>query len=522
MATLTFLGAARTVTGSKHLLEVDGQRILFDCGLFQGLKELRLRNWAPLPVPPETIDAVVLTHAHLDHSGWLPRLVGAGLQGPDLLHRRHARSVQARAARRGAPAGRGREVRQQARLLASIIRRCRSTPKRTPPKRCRDSGRAPFGKKIEVGTGIDVEFINAGHLLGSSYVLVTRTRQAAAGASCSAAISGRYCRPILPDPSPGVEADVLLVESTYGDRLHPAEDDGAALARIIKDTVARRGKVIIPAFAIGRVEELLYWLFRLEDEKRLAELPIYVDSPMALKGIEFYDARTDELDPEIASMRRNAAAVHGGRTPAEESKALVAARRSPAIDHRLERHGHRRPRRAPPVRRPARPAQHRAVRRLPGGRAPAAGSLIDGAQHVKMFGQQVPVHARIEKINGMSAHADAGEIVRWLRTFPRAPKMTYLVHGEAGAAGGAEGAHHERARLEGRDPRARPESRPAAVSTDTIDTALPARTDRRRRRRPAVCRRLRQADAQGEDAGLAPLPGRDRRPRHLLRPAPSP
>jgi metallo-beta-lactamase family protein len=284
----------------------------------------------------------------------------------------------------------------------------------------------PFNKKLSVITGIDVEFINAGHLLGSSYVLVTRSDKSG-GRILFGGDLGRYARPILPDPSPGVAADVLLVESTYGDRLHPAEDDGAALARIITETIARRGKVIIPAFAIGRVEELLYWLFKLEDERRIAKLPIYVDSPMALKGIEYYQSRTDELDKEVAAMRRKLPRFTSINSPME-SKALVEnddpcviiASSGMATGGRVV---------------------HHLFAGLPDPRNTvlfvgyqAAGTrgrqLEDGAQYVKMFGQHVPVHARIERIDGMSAHADASEIVRWLRTFPRAPKTTYLVHGE--------------------------------------------------------------------------------------------
>ena len=428
MPSLTFLGAARTVTGSKHLLEVDGQRILFDCGLFQGLKELRLRNWSALPIAAETINAVVLTHAHIDHSGWLPRLVSQGFKGPvyctggtlDLCRlvlpdAAHLQEEDAKFANK-----RGFSKHQPALPLyteedaAEALSRFKV---------------ADYGKKIEVVKGIEIEFINAGHLLGSSYVLVTRSDKSG-GRILFGGDLGRYARPILPDPSPGVAADVLLVESTYGERLHPAEDNGETLARIIKETFARRGKVIVPAFAIGRVEELLYWLFRLEDEGRLEKVPIYVDSPMAIKGIAFYDARTDELDKEIVSMRRKLPRFTSVNS-ALESKALVE-RDTPAViiaSSGMATGGR---------------VVHHLFAGLPDPRNTvlfvgfqAAGTrgrqLVDGAQYVKMFGQQVPVHARIEKIDGMSSHADAAEIVRWLRTFPRAPKATYLVHGEAAA-----------------------------------------------------------------------------------------
>jgi metallo-beta-lactamase family protein len=425
MPSLSFLGAARTVTGSKHLLEVDGQRILFDCGLFQGLKELRLRNWLPLAVPADTIDAVVLTHAHIDHSGWLPRLVAQGFKGrvhctggtadlcklvlPDAAHiqEEDAKFANKRGYSKHAPA-----------LPLYTEEDAAEALSRLKP--------SPFNTKIAISKELEIEFINAGHLLGSSYVLVTR-KDKSGGRVLFGGDLGRYSRPILPDPSPGVDADILLVESTYGDRIHPPEDNGATLARIITETFARRGKVIIPAFAIGRVEELLYWLFKLEDADRLPKLPIYVDSPMALKGIEYYSARTDELDKEIVEMRRKLPRF----TPinsALESKALVS-RDEPAViiaSSGMATGGR---------------VVHHLFAGLPDPRNTvlfvgfqAAGTrgrqLVDGAQHVKMFGQHVPVHARIEKIDGMSSHADAGEIIQWLRTFPRAPKATYLVHGE--------------------------------------------------------------------------------------------
>lgn len=425
MPSLTFLGAARTVTGSKYLMEVDGHRILFDCGLFQGLKELRLRNWAALPIPPETIEAVVLTHAHIDHTGWLPRLVGQGFKGPiyctsgtaDLCKlvlpdAAHLQEEDARFANK-----RGFTKHSPALPLYTEADAAEALTRLRPQ---------PFNKTVSVVDGIDVQFINAGHLLGSSYVFVRRHDMSGARILFGGDL-GRYSRPILPDPSPGVEADILLVESTYGDRLHPPEDDGATLARIISETIARRGKVIIPAFAIGRVEELLYWIFKLEDQGRLAKLPIYVDSPMAIKGLEYYNSHTDELDKEIVAMRRKLPRFTSINS-AQDSKALVE-NDNPAViiaSSGMATGGR---------------VVHHLFAGLPDPRNTvlfvgyqAAGTrgrqLEDGAQYVKIFGQHVPVHARIEKIDGMSSHADAGEIVRWLRTFPRAPKTTYLVHGE--------------------------------------------------------------------------------------------
>ena len=425
MASVTFLGAARTVTGSKHLLEVDGRRILIDCGLFQGLKDLRERNWAALPILPGSIDCVVLTHAHLDHVGWLPRLVAQGFTGPVyctagtaelsglvLIDSAHLQEEDAKLAN-----ARGYSKHRPALPLYTEVDAAAALSRLRP---------SPFGKKVAINDAFNVEFINAGHLLGSSYVKVTRADNSSPGILFGGDL-GRYARPILPDPSPGVDCDVLLLESTYGDRVHPDDDGGAALARIVSETQARGGKVIIPAFAIGRVEELLYWLFTLEDQKRLPEMPIYVDSPMALKGLDFYRSRTDELDKGIEAIRRKLprfTPVNSGR----ESAALVQNPRPAVIiaSSGMATGGR---------------VVHHLFAGLPDPRNTvlfvgfqAAGTrgrqLIDGAQYVKIFGQHVPVHAKIEKVDGLSAHADAGEIIRWLRTFPRPPKMTYLVHGE--------------------------------------------------------------------------------------------
>src|SRR5712671_3450299 len=320
---LTFLGAAGTVTGSKHLLEFDGRRVLVDCGLFQGLKELRLRNWEPLPVDPATIDAVILTHAHLDHCGYLPKLVAAGYRGrifctpatkelcslvlPDSAR---IQEEDAREANRH-----GFTKHNPALPLYSSVDAARALDRLQPvgyerpiPLWASNGGHAGVVPgsgwgQTGVGLGSDpsttptVEFINAGHLLGSAYARIrVGERTILFGGDL-----GRYGRPVLPDPSPVAEADALLLESTYGDRLHEADDNGERLASIVRDSEQRGGKLIIPSFAIGRVEEVLYWLKRLEDEKRIPVLPVYVDSPMAIGALQFYSARLDELDAEMAT-----------------------------------------------------------------------------------------------------------------------------------------------------------------------------------------------------------------------------
>jgi metallo-beta-lactamase family protein len=433
MATLTFLGAARTVTGSKYLLETDGLRLLIDCGMFQGLKELRQRNWAPLPVPPSSIHAVVLTHAHIDHSGLLPRLVAGGFRGriictngtadlcklvlPDAGH------LQEEDARR---ANRERYSRHSPALPLFTEADASETLTHLQP--------FGFNRPAPIAPGLEAEFVNAGHLLGSAYVRIRRT-SGTGGTLLFGGDLGRYRRPVLPDPSPGVACDILLVESTYGDRIHPAEDDGAALARIVTQVVQQRGKLIVPAFAIGRVSEVLYWLRQLEVRKAIPMLPVYVDSPMAIEALDFYRKHAEELDPDCRGHGAGSSAYGSARFEAVSSakdSQRVVDRDGPAIvisSSGMATGGR---------------VLHHLAAALPDRRNTvlfvgfqAAGTrgrtLIEGARHVKMFGQQIPVNATIAKLNAMSAHADAGEILTWLRTFPAAPRTTYLVHGEPAA-----------------------------------------------------------------------------------------
>jgi metallo-beta-lactamase family protein len=438
MASLTFLGAAGTVTGSKHLLDLGDRRILIDCGLFQGLKELRDRNWAALPIDAARIDAVVLTHAHLDHCGYLPRLVAQGFKGrifctpgtrelctlvlPDSAH---LQEEDARDANR-----RGYSKHAPALPLYTSLDAARALTQLQP---------VGYDRPVPVVRGVDVEFINAGHLLGSSYARV----HLGGKTILFGGDLGRYGRPVLPDPTPVSGADALLVESTYGDRLHPADDEGAALAAIINDSVKRGGKIIVPSFAIGRVEEVIYWLKRLEDQKRIPVLPVYVDSPMAAGAMQFYAQRLNELDPELStglSGQRQVGTFYTTRMTIIETveqslsvansrdQAIVIAASGMATGGRVLQH---------------------LLTALPDGRntvmfvgyqsAGTRGRLLcDGARQIKMLGQVVNVAAKIERVDSMSAHADANEILRWLKGFAQPPKMTFIVHGEPAAAAALE------------------------------------------------------------------------------------
>jgi metallo-beta-lactamase family protein len=427
MASLTFLGAAGTVTGSKHLLDTGTHRVLVDCGLFQGLKELRQRNWQPLPISPAAIDAVVLTHAHLDHCGYLPRLVADGFRGrifctpatkdlcglvlPDSAH------IQEEDAREANFAGFSKH--HPALPLYTADDAARALLQLQP---------VGFNRLVPVVPGLEVEFLNAGHLLGSAYARARFDgRTVLFGGDL-----GRYNRPVLPDPSRVERADFLLLESTYGDRLHDRDDDGARLAEIVTAAAQRAGKLIIPAFAIGRVEEVLYWIRKLETEKWIPVLPVYLDSPMAAKGLQFYASRTDELDDNMKPAARGLSAFYTARmktiASARESMDLVASPKPGIIiaSSGMATGGR---------------VLHHLASALPDPKTTvlfvgyqAAGTrgraLLDGATTIRIHGRDVPVGARVEQIDSMSAHADQGEILRWLSGFTAPPTMTYLVHGE--------------------------------------------------------------------------------------------
>lgn len=438
MTTLTFLGAARTVTGSKYLLEDNDHRLLVDCGLFQGLKELRQRNWHPIPVRADSITSVVLTHAHLDHCGFLPRLVAQGFKGRVFCTpatSELARIVLADAAR----------IQEEDAERANRRHYTKHHPA-LPLFTEEDADRAmsllqPVGydRPMPVMPGATAEFINAGHLLGSAYArlhLQSSGRTLLFGGDL-----GRYGRPVLPDPSPVEEADLLLVESTYGNRVHEPDDEGAPLAKVINDTLKRGGKLILPAFALGRVEELLYWINLLEDQKQIPEVPVYVDSPMAATVLNAYRKRAAELDPEVVEAARN-----GGRAAAERRLCTFCTARLRVVTTIEDSRDVQESNQPSIVISSSGMATggrvlHHLVRALPDPRNTvlfagyqAAGTrgrkLLEGAQYSRIHGQEVPVRARIEKVDSMSAHADVNEIMRWLGGFTRPPGLTCLVHGE--------------------------------------------------------------------------------------------
>lgn len=456
MTSITFLGAAQTVTGSKYLLDSGKSRILVDCGLFQGLKELRERNWQGLPLAASNVDAIVLTHAHLDHCGYLPRLAAQGFRG-----RIFCTAGTLDLCRIVLPdAGRIQEEDAADANRHGYSKHAPALPLYTEADAFRAiSQLQPVGydRPMPVTADIEAEFVNAGHLLGSAYARVRTGGQTIVFGGDL----GRYGRPVLPDPSVVTEADYLLVESTYGNRVHEQDDRGARLAEVISATVQRGGRIIIPAFAIGRVEELIYWVKRLEEEKGIPVLPVYVDSPMAVEALGRYTQRVKELDPDLQPETSDEKAPHG---PADHDDSRDQRQRHAARERQLCVFCTERFRTVTTAAESKQLTQskmpaiiisasgmatggrvlHHLTSALPDARNTvlfagyqAAGTrgrlLVDGAKTVKIHGHMIPVHARIELVESMSAHADSIEILRWLSGFTRSPRRTFIVHGEVPA-----------------------------------------------------------------------------------------
>ncbi|MBI3988363.1 MAG: MBL fold metallo-hydrolase [candidate division NC10 bacterium] len=437
MSTIEFLGGVGTVTGSKFLVEARGRRLLVDCGLYQGLKELRLRNWERLPVDPATIDWVVLTHGHIDHSGYLPRLFKDGFHGRVYATRATADLVKILLP----DSGHLQEEEAGYHNKRGTSKHKPALPLYTAAEGLKAATRVAgvgYQEPVELASGIRVWFQRAGHILGSAIVTVEigdanrRQRLVFSGDL------GRQGAPILPDPMPIQEADYVIVESTYGDRRHDPEPIPAQLERVITEAVERGGAIIIPAFAIGRTQELMYHLNALERVGRVPRLPTYVDSPMAIEATEIYCAHPEDFDGDMRAMVMNRnCPLHCGdfrlvRT-SEESKAinairgpiLIIAASGMATGGRVLHHLR------------LRLPDPRTTVLLVGYQAEGTrGRLLqDGAKSLKIYGEGVPVRAHVETVHGLSAHADAEGLVCWLRTAPHPPKRVFVVHGDAGPAG---------------------------------------------------------------------------------------
>lgn len=423
---ITFLGAAGTVTGSKYLLEHEGARLLVDCGLFQGYKQLRLKNWASLPIDPRAIDAVLLTHAHLDHSGYIPLLVKNGF----------ARTVHCTDATRelcGILLPDSGHLQEQDADFANRHHTSKHHPalplytQEDAEKSLHRLSSAAFHRPIHPVPGIEARFLRAGHILGAAMVEISFQGK-------TVLFSGDLGRPedatMLP-PEAVEGADYLVVESTYGDRVHSAEDPAAAIADAINRAAARGGSVIVPSFAVGRSQTLLVYLHRLKDERRIPDLPIFLDSPMAIDASDIFCRypKDHKMSPQEA---RHAFAVARYVRSAEESKMLDAQPMPKVIIsasgmatggrilHHLKEY-------APDRRNIVLFTGFQA-----GGTRGAA--MLEGAKTIKIFGEYIPVEAEIRDLDMLSAHADSNETVAWLRNFRRPPRMTFITHGEPQAS----------------------------------------------------------------------------------------
>jgi len=440
---LQFLGAARCVTGSKYLLQSSAGTTLVDCGLFQGRKELRLRNWEPLLFPPAEIDQVILTHAHIDHTGYLPRLRKDGFDGPvyctpstaELLNlllpdSGHLQEEDARyAARKGfskhatpLPLFTEADARETLRLLKPV----------------------DFGKRHVLSPELAFRYHPTGHILGAGSLEI----EAGPTRLWFSGDLGRYHDDVMSLPGDAGEADYVLVESTYGNRLHPEADVEAELEEVINRTANRGGCVVVPAFAVGRTQIMLYHIRQLGDAGRIPRLPIFIDSPMAVDASALYCKYGNEpnLKIDLTMTSGESCPLHCPNThfvqSVEESKgindvrtsAIIIAASGMATGGRVVHHLSNR---LPDKRNTVLLVGYQAE----GTRGRA---LLDGAKKLKMHGQFVPVNAGFASISGLSAHGDQRDLMRWLSSFRRAPRRVFLVHGEEEGLNGLDAQIRER------------------------------------------------------------------------------
>jgi metallo-beta-lactamase family protein len=419
---LSFLGGVGTVTGSKFLVERENHRVLVDCGLFQGYKALRLKNWAPFPVEPRQISVVVLNHAHLDHSGYLPLLTRHGFAGPAICTRATADLCAILLPDSG-------HLQEKDADFAN--RHGFSKHKPALPLYTEEDAQAalkhlssgPFDEPRKLPGGGSVRLRRAGHILGAASVQL----EWAGKTVVFSGDLGRYDDATMFDPVPIEHADYLLVESTYGNRRHDRRDPAEALDEIVSKTIDRGGTVVIPAFAVGRVQSLLFHFERLKSKGRLSGVPIFLDSPMAVDASEVFCQNIEDHKLTKDDCRRFCAVAHYARS-VDESKALTA---NPAPKVIISASGmatggrvlHHLKRYAPDPRSTILFAGFQA-----GGTRGAA--MVSGAESVKIHGQYVPVRAQVGNLEMLSAHADADDIMRWLRGFKAAPRTTFVTHGE--------------------------------------------------------------------------------------------
>ncbi|MCK6619074.1 MAG: MBL fold metallo-hydrolase [Calditrichaceae bacterium] len=436
MARLTFWGATGTVTGSRHLLELNGKKLLIDCGLFQGTKQNRLKNWDPFPVPPETIDGLLLTHAHIDHSGYIPRFCRDGFAGRihctyptydlcEILLRDSAHLQEEDAAWANK---KGFSKHKPALPLYTVEDANNALAFFSP---------VYYGEDLFLDEGLRVKFKDAGHILGSAFVDIKLTNGKKERRIVFSGDIGRPERPLLRDPVQAFNVDYLILESTYGNRRHDNFVPYQDFVRVINESVERGGVLVIPSFAVGRTQTLLYVIRELEEQGQIPPLPIYIDSPMAIDATKIFEQRLADLDltsrVQVLEGKKlfRPQRLHICKSQAESkainqigSRAIIISSSGMATGGRI---------------------LHHLAQRLPhpqntilfigfqaeGTRGRA---LLEGSPTVKIHGQYVPVNAKVESISGFSGHADYNELLAWLMGFNKAPENIFLVHGEPEAS----------------------------------------------------------------------------------------
>ncbi|MBK9216334.1 MAG: MBL fold metallo-hydrolase [Chloracidobacterium sp.] len=433
MVSITFYGGVGSVTGSKYLLEAHGRRVLVDCGLFQGDRELRERNWQDPPFVASELDAVIITHAHIDHTGFLPRVVKLGFNGPVFTSRATADLLKILLPDSARLQEEEADYRNRHQL---------SSYSPALPLYDEQDAKAALallqtfpndGELHDVCEGFRAGFSVAGHIMGASQVLV----EMGATRFLFSGDLGHYDQPILNDPAPPPACDYLMCESTYGDRLHGDIDSETQMARIINEAAERGGPILIPAFAVGRTQEVLYMIRELEEQKRIPIMPVIVDSPMASQATQVYNRWHEEHDREYASLLAHK--KHPLRTASmqttstrEESKRLNDMRGARVI---ISASGMLTGGRV----------LHHAMRILPDERATivfvgyqAAGTtgrrVQDGEREVRIMKNWIPVGCHVERVEGFSAHADWKAVLRWLSGLESAPRTVFTTHGEPESA----------------------------------------------------------------------------------------
>lgn len=428
--TIQFLGAAGCVTGSKFLLRTKGKKVLVDCGLFQGLKELRRRNWDPMPFDPREIDAVVLTHAHLDHSGYIPRLAKYGYDGPVYCTHPTAELLALLLPDSG-------YLQEEEARYANKHGYSKHTP--ALPLYTRQDGaealrllrNTDYGVEFEPVKGLKAKFHPSGHILGASFaeLLFEGRRMVVSGDL------GSYERVVMRGPTPiPTDTDYILVESTYGGRAQESPPVQSQLLKLLRPVLKRGGVVVIPAFAVGRTTVVLYHLRQLINRGKLPDVPVFVDSPMATDAVKLYRRYTSELNLRVDLLK----SVKDCPIRARHTYLVRSAKKSKQLNHRS----------GPAVIISASGMAtggrilHHLKNRLPNRRnlvllvghqayGTRGRTLLEGAKKLKMHGIEVPVRAKVASIHGFSAHGDSDDLVRWLKTAPQKPKKAFLVHGES-------------------------------------------------------------------------------------------